>query len=235
MGDDELLRNDKTDATPFFATTGKPEYRRNQFGFDVGGPIQKNKTFIFGNYEALREVKGLTLSKVVPTASQLSGNFSSLLTGQTINLCGSGGPSNLNFDSGQLFEPGTESNFTCPTGSAKAGSKILTGTPVPGNLITTSLQDPVAKHVLSLGLWPTPNNTTGVSNFINQDPRRRNDNIFLARLDHTFSAKDQIFGRYLFGQSNITDDSTSSSGLPGFGDIIYYRGQQQALTWTPHF
>jgi Carboxypeptidase regulatory-like domain len=227
----EFLRNDKFDARNFFAT-GKPAYRRNQFGADIGGPIQKNKTFFFGNYEALREIKGLTLTKTVPTASELQGNFASQLTGQTINLCGAGGPSNLNFDSGQLFDPGTESNITCPTGSAKVGQTILAGTPVPGNIITNI--NPVAQHVLQLNIWPAPNRA-GTPNFINQDPRVRNDNIFLVRVDHTFSTKDQVFTRYLFGQSNIIDDSTSSSGLPGFGDRIYYRGQQVALGWTHTF
>jgi hypothetical protein len=229
----EFLRNDKADARNFFATS-KPKYRRNQFGFDLGAPIQKNKTFFFGNYDVLREVKGETLSTNVPTASQLAGNFSSQLTGQTINLCGAGGPSNLNFDSGQLFEPGTESNMTCPAGSAKAGGTILTGTPVPGNLITSTLLDPAAKHLLSLNLWPAPNRP-GIPNYIDPNPERRNDNIFLARIDHTFSAKDQIFGRYLFGQSNSLDDATSAVPLPGSGDKYYYRGQQQALAWTHTF
>ena len=229
----EFLRNDKADARNFFATS-KPEYRRNQFGFDLGGPIQRNKTFVFGNYDVLREVKGESHTSSVPTATELTGNFSSFLTGQTINLCGAGGPSNLNFDSGQLFEPGTESNMTCPAGSANSGKTILTGTPVPGNLITGTLLDPAAKHALSLNLWPAPNRP-GTPNYLDPNPERRNDNIFLARIDHTFSAKDQIFGRYLFGQSNIHDDATASVPLPGFGDLIYFRGQQQALVWTHTF
>ncbi|PYV87052.1 MAG: hypothetical protein DMG05_18305, partial [Acidobacteria bacterium] len=53
----EFLRNDNLDARNFFATD-KPEFRRNQYGFALGGPIRKNKTFVFGNYEALRQSKG---------------------------------------------------------------------------------------------------------------------------------------------------------------------------------
>jgi len=54
----EFLRNDALDARNFFDGQ-KPPFRRNQFGGSAGGPIVKNKTFVFGDYEELREVKGL--------------------------------------------------------------------------------------------------------------------------------------------------------------------------------
>lgn len=54
----EFLRNDAFDARNFFDGQ-KPPFRRNQFGGSAGGPIIKNKTFMFGDYEELREVKGL--------------------------------------------------------------------------------------------------------------------------------------------------------------------------------
>lgn len=61
----EFLRNDNLDARNFF-DRGKPEFRRNQFGFALGGPVIKNKTFFFGSYEGLREFKGITTVSVVP-------------------------------------------------------------------------------------------------------------------------------------------------------------------------
>src|SRR5581483_3738359 len=52
----EFLRNDNLDARNFFDTTpDPPEFRRNQFGGALGGPIRKDHTFFFGTYEALRE------------------------------------------------------------------------------------------------------------------------------------------------------------------------------------
>ena len=71
----EFLRNNVLDAQPYFSKT-KPVLKRNQFGFTVGGPIWKNHTFFFGNYEGLRVRQAVTLYALVPTPAQLGGNFS---------------------------------------------------------------------------------------------------------------------------------------------------------------
>jgi hypothetical protein len=75
----EYFRNDVLDARNFFATTGpKPELRQNQFGGSFGGPIIKDKTFFFGDYEGFRQVQGITQTGSVPTLfeEQHPGNFS---------------------------------------------------------------------------------------------------------------------------------------------------------------
>ncbi len=236
----EFLRNDKLDARNFFAInqtdpftareipgSARPEFRRNQFGFALGGPIRKNKTFWFANYEGLRFVKGLTLGSFVPTDNQKAGNFSGALTGKIINLCGAGGPANLDFDSGQLFDPASEAPLTCPPGSANAGSTILVGQPIMGNIIKNI--DPVAQKVLAG--WPEPNRP-GFPNFLNQNPKTRFDHQFLMRLDHTFSEKDQIYAHYMLGQTSQKDPSTGYTTLPTFGDTFTNRGQNVALGWT---
>ncbi len=60
-------RNDNLDARNFFDGE-KPEFRRNQFGAAVGGPVIKDRTFFFANYEGLREDRPRTVRAVVPTA-----------------------------------------------------------------------------------------------------------------------------------------------------------------------
>jgi hypothetical protein len=57
-----FLRNSALDARNFFDYPDKPAFRRGQFGASLGGPIKKDKTFFYGNYESLREVKGLSES-----------------------------------------------------------------------------------------------------------------------------------------------------------------------------
>ncbi|TAN21847.1 MAG: TonB-dependent receptor [Acidobacteria bacterium] len=64
----DFFRNDALDARNFFATD-KPEFRYNDFGFNVGGPIVKNKTFFFLNYEGSRQRLGITGSGTVPSDS----------------------------------------------------------------------------------------------------------------------------------------------------------------------
>jgi len=60
-------RNDNLDARNFYDQgESPPEFRRNQFGFSLGGPIKQDQTFIFGSYEGLREGLGLSNATVVP-------------------------------------------------------------------------------------------------------------------------------------------------------------------------
>ena len=66
----EFLRNSWLDAPNYFDPNGvTPEFRRNQFGASAGGPIIKNKTFVFGDYEGLRQALGLSFVSQVPSAS----------------------------------------------------------------------------------------------------------------------------------------------------------------------
>ncbi|MGH9375614.1 MAG: TonB-dependent receptor domain-containing protein [Terriglobia bacterium] len=74
----EFLRNSNLDAANFFDNYGnltKPPFRRNQFGASAGGPIQKDKTFIFGDYEGLRQQLGLSNFQQVPSLAARAGNL----------------------------------------------------------------------------------------------------------------------------------------------------------------
>ena len=70
----EFIRNSALDASNFFDST-KPPFKRNQFGATAGGPILKDRTFIFGNYEGLRQSLGETQVNQVPTATARAGQL----------------------------------------------------------------------------------------------------------------------------------------------------------------
>lgn len=71
----EYIRNSAFDARNFF-DTAKPAFHRNQFGASAGGPIWKDRTFIFGDYEGLRQSQGLTQVATVPSPAARAGSLS---------------------------------------------------------------------------------------------------------------------------------------------------------------
>jgi hypothetical protein len=76
----EFLRNEDLNARNYFAQPGRrPEFRRNQYGLTVGGPIRKNKTFFFADWQGTRLRTGITRQSVVPTVAQRSGVFTSTI------------------------------------------------------------------------------------------------------------------------------------------------------------
>ena len=74
----EFFRNGALDARNYFAPAGepRPKYQRNQFGFALGGPVVRNRTFFFADYEGRRIREGVTRVTNVPTALERGGDFS---------------------------------------------------------------------------------------------------------------------------------------------------------------
>ncbi len=112
----EFLRNDFFDAKDYFVlgTQRKPEFRQNQFGGTIGGPLTiphlysgHNKTFFFVDYQGTRIVKGKTFTQTVPTAAEAKSGFTnlqdliSLQTGTRTDALG------RVFPSGTVFDPAT--------------------------------------------------------------------------------------------------------------------------------
>ncbi len=128
----EFFRNGAVDARNYFAPSdaAKPQYHRNQFGGTLGGPIRKNRTFFFLDYEGTRIRDGITQVSNVPTAAERTGNFSG--TGLVA----------INPFTQQPF-PGNQipSAFTDPSGSAIAGLYPLPNRNVPQqNFVSSPVQ-----------------------------------------------------------------------------------------------
>jgi hypothetical protein len=78
----EFFRNDKLDAANFFSNAlgqPKPKRERNQFGAAAGGPLVRDRTFWFADYEGLRDKEGIPRTRLVPTAAEKAGLFGSVV------------------------------------------------------------------------------------------------------------------------------------------------------------
>ncbi len=104
----EYLRNDALDSKNFFAGRATPN-KQNEFGFTIGGPVIKNKTFFFGMYSGYRlRLTPSGVTATVPTAAMRNGDFSELL-GAQIGTDALGRP----IFQGEIYDPST----TRPDGS----------------------------------------------------------------------------------------------------------------------
>jgi hypothetical protein len=122
----EFIRNDKLDAVNYF-NQGQQPFKRNQFGAFLGGPLKKNRTFIFGDYEGSRLRESNPFISTVPTAAERAGDFSDRLTGETFSPCATPSPADT-FDTGTIFDPFSTHDYTCADGG------------------TVSLRNPISSH-----------------------------------------------------------------------------------------
>ena len=228
----EFFRNTKLDAKTFDfgATSPKQQFNLNQFGGALGGPIQKDKTFFFVDYQAKMQRRGVPFQGLVPTTSMTTPNasgdydFSNVPTGVQLNNPFGGIPFQC--------QPGT--NSPEPVNPAN-------GTQTPGqacNIIPAALIDPIGAKVVQL--YPMPNAPTCLGcNYTNSPVRRLNEGTFDVRLDHQFSSKDSAFGRFSYDQATnfVPGGSPTWSEQNAFGSNqhIENHGRNLALSETHVF
>lgn len=180
----EFARNSIFDANNFFNNKNgldRTDFKRNQFGFTAGGPLylphlyrQRDKTFIFGSYEGLRQQTPTTLITTVPTDLQRQGDFS-----QTRNPDGSGV---------QLFNP-----F-----STRQENGAFVRDPFAGAKVPASLIDSVAAKAMAF--YPAANRTgdaiTAANNFVGAAGLPTDSDAYTIRVDHNISDYHRLFGRW---------------------------------------
>lgn len=168
----EFLRNSALDARNYFDPAKIPEFRRNQFGGSLGGPIKKDKAFFFVNYEGLRQSLGRSEVANVPDLAVHQGYIPSA-SGNSITY--------------------TPANPGCPPYS----SSLPPGTCVAANVQSTLALFPVAP-VDNVGCPPAPQLcATGVGTVSEVASDITDENFVAVRFDYTFSATDSLFLRYM--------------------------------------
>jgi hypothetical protein len=200
----EYFRNTELDAKSYFAAF-KEQFNLNQFGGSLGGPIQKDKTFFFVNYEAKRQRHGIPYNGEVPTQAMMNGDFSAdpffsgILANPYANVNGvTGEPTTLQCDASgnpmPLMPDGSQAY-----GANPAGCNVI---PTTGGPTGTGLIDPIGQAMVNL--YPVGSNTLTDNqfNYSSVPVRSLNEGQANVRLDHTFSNKDSAFARFSYDQAN---------------------------------
>jgi hypothetical protein len=199
-----------TDARDYFNTGPKPDHVRDQYGFSLGGPIQKNKTFFFVDFEKSREGDPIPIEGVVPTDLERTGDFSQ----------------STDSSPGGIFDPST-----CVI--ANPGDSSCTRTQFPGNVIPSTEIDPVGQAILNLyphanipdATFPDPNFRTIVTS---SDPGWQFD----VKIDHQFNQKHRLAGRYSRHHDLFTAPNVIGSGDFGDGSIYTTTAQNGGLEYN---
>ena len=188
----EFFRNTSLDAsTPFINSVGK--FNLNQFGFSLGAPIQKDKTFFFIDYQAKMQRKGVPFTGYVPTVAQVTpdanGNYEE-------------GPTALGATT--LNNPYSNQPFQCVGNTVTPEPVLADGSQTPGTacaVIPAALVN--AQGAAVAALYPAPNASPSATgfNYVNLPVRKLNEGTGDIRVDHNFSSKDSIFARFSYDQA----------------------------------
>ena len=232
----EYLRNEALNANDFFSNlngTKRQEYRQNQFGGTVGGPVfipkfynGKNKTFFFFDYQRTNRLQPSTFTDTVPTNAMRSSNFTNLQ--DLIN--GNNGTETdalgRKFSLGTVFDAATTRALapgatdpisglvnTKPStiyvrdpfyNGSMNGMTDFTHATSQLNLIPASRMDPNAVKLLQL--LPAPTNSALQNNYFTSVPQTTTVNQYDIKIDENISSKDTVFGVF----SRSTQDQTAS-------------------------
>jgi Carboxypeptidase regulatory-like domain/TonB dependent receptor len=204
----EYFRNKVLNANEYFnkqfeLANGKPNeappWSQNQYGFQLGGPVIKDKTFFYTSWEQYRQRTASPFTTTVPAAGMLNGDFSSLCTaGFTAGVC--------NSPAGTIYDPYTVNQAT----GARLPYGLDPGNPTcPGNCIPAAEFNKAAS-VMGKLYYPAPNAAGTVNNFVSAAPSGGNTNQFVVRGDQNIGSNTRLFGRYSY--YGLTDLASNPLG-----------------------
>jgi outer membrane receptor protein involved in Fe transport len=206
----EFLRNSALDASNFFDNANgvpKPPFRQNQFGVSAGGPIRKDRTFIFGDYEGIRQSEGTTVTASVPSANARKGividdDPTSATFGKLEDQHGcvyQGWTSAIGCLTPTSTPPST--TFITPL---PAGSPCPTGATLqaPGQA-GFCVDDKATKYLPFFNL-PSSSVPGNFGGYVFPSQQVVSENYYTARVDQKFSEKDSLFGTYVYDNTPLT-------------------------------
>lgn len=192
----EFLRNDALDARQYFEapTDPKAPYKQNQFGVTLGGPILKNKTFFFIDYEGTRIHSAKTYFATLPTMGERTGDFSDILGGQ-IGTDALGRPIYEN----EIYNPNTTRTVNGTQVRDAFGFDPTTGLPIAGqaNIIPSQYLSQLGLNYAAL--YPAVTSGGG-NNYTVNGPGTNQIDQMDARVDETVTDKIQLFERFSLSQ-----------------------------------
>lgn len=226
----EFFRNGDLDARNFFDIQ-RGVFNRNQFGGTVGGPIRKDRWFIFGDYQGTRQSRGLSTGLItVPTLAQRGGDVGSLISPTAVvqgdNIPGNGTMEDvLSQRLGYTVTNGEHYYFPGCTSTAQCV--------FPGGIIPTSAWDPAAAGTLKF--IPSPN--YGASQFsAASDKLHLRDDKSSVRSDYNAQKLGNWSAYYSFDDTLLTNPFPGTgANVPGFAAANPQRAQQVVLSNTRNF
>jgi hypothetical protein len=214
------------DANDFFNNAGgipRPDHVRDQYGFSLGGPIRKNKTFFFVDLEYLREHDPVNINGTVPTDAQRGGDFS-----QTYTADANGNPVLQ-----QIYNP---YQATCPTDPITGScTGPITRPAFNGNVIGTQYINSIGQALLKL--YPEPNVTPdqyGLNNFRTSILTNAPSHQFDVKIDHNFSDTQKFSGRFshLYSEYNVPFVLANAIFNDGFNSNTSVYNVSLEYDWT---
>lgn len=243
----EFLRNTALNSNDFFARaleTPKPDLKLNQYGFEIGGPIRKNKTFFFGSWQGQKINFKQPIDQVfggppiVYTPDALAGRFRYFRADRANPLVLDGVRIDRNLP--QLVDS--------RTGALRPGVRNCASSAELNCVATFNLfaadpkgigGDPAILKLL--GGFPQPNSyiagdglNTGT--YLWNPPTKVRGPAIMARVDHVFNERNNVFARFLFSENNTHGGDPNNSrpqvypNYPPLGEV-FRKSQSLAVSW----
>ena len=186
-----FMRDETMDAKPYFAPGEKAQFGRKQYGFAVGGPIKRNRSFLFGDLELTDIRESDTFVRTIPSAAMRQGDFS----GEFLDVTGR-----------TIYDP-----FTAEGDISNARQ------PFPNQIIPSSRFDPIA--AVAKDFYPDPQVPGLRRNHTFQPPRTQDFSKWDIRWDHNLSDKDNLFARWS-AQQQFRGNRPGLPPTANFGTLV---------------